>query len=78
MFVNQEITDHFPGEFTNFYKVEITTPIEALALKIGDVIEVKGHDANSFIYTMDKQDHIIDKHHAKILKKMIKPIRDKS
>lgn len=74
MFVSQE-EDHFPGEFHNFYIIELTSSVSGLPKNVGDEFEVKGHDFDSFIVTIDGAEHIIEKSKTRILKKMIKPVK---
>ncbi len=74
MFVSNE-EDHFPGEFHNFYIIELTSTVEGLDKAIGDEFEVKGHDFDSFLYKTKTQELVIPKSKAKIIKKMIKPVK---
>lgn len=73
MFVNQEITDHFPGEFTNFYLVLLKKDFPEHSLKSQDKIEVKGKDQDTFLY---KDSIEIKKSDTEILKKMIKAVKN--
>ena len=78
MFVNPEIMDHFPGEFANFYIIELQKLQENLKIEIGTEIEVLGYNDESFLYSRKDAQFFIPKTDAKILKKMIKAIKKKS
>lgn len=74
MFVSNE-EDHFPGEFHNFYLIELTSSVSGLPKAVGDQFEVKGHDFDSFVVKLNGKDYFIEKSKAQILKKMIKPVK---
>jgi hypothetical protein len=74
MFVH-DAEDHFPGEFHNFYLIELTALVDSLEKAVGEQFEVKGHNADTFLFKTKTQDVYIPKTSAKILKKMIKAVK---